>query len=77
MPSSTANLIITLGIILVVIGVIFSFGGDKLSWIGNLPGDINIKGKNTRVFIPITTMILLSVIVTIVTWLVRYLKSMM
>ncbi|HQF71942.1 MAG TPA: DUF2905 domain-containing protein [Promineifilum sp.] len=41
-------------------------GGRFFPWLGRLPGDIRIEGEHTRVFIPITTMILLSVIGTIV-----------
>ena len=62
MQQNTAKYIIIAGIGIVLIGLIFYFFGDKLKWIGNLPGDIKIENKNTRIYFPITTMILISII---------------
>nr|WP_274387657.1 DUF2905 domain-containing protein [Salsipaludibacter albus] len=46
-----------------------------LSWFGRLPGDIRIEGDSTRVFIPITSMVIASVVLTIVVNLVgRFLR---
>ena len=59
------------GIILVVAGLIIYFAGNKLSWIGHLPGDINIIKENVRVYIPITTMIILSVVLSLILYLIR------
>jgi uncharacterized protein HemY len=42
------------------------FAPGLFSWFGNLPGDIRIEGDNTRVFIPITSMIIVSVVLTLV-----------
>ena len=44
------------------VGIIWYFFGDKLGWIGNLPGDIKVEKENSGFYFPITTMILLSVI---------------
>ena len=41
-------------------------------WLGRLPGDIRIEGENTRIYIPITTCLLLSLVLTGVAWLIRY-----
>ncbi len=71
MNQSTAKYIILAGIAIVVIGTIFYFFGDKLKWIGNLPGDIKIENENTKVYFPITTMILVSIIGSILLNLVR------
>lgn len=65
------KLIIYIGLAIVAIGIIYYFFGDKLGWIGNLPGDINYKGENTRVYFPITTMILLSIVASLAMWLFR------
>jgi len=65
------KLIIYIGIALVVVGIVWHFFGDKLSWIGNLPGDIKIDNGNTKIFFPITTMILFSVVLSFFMWLFR------
>jgi hypothetical protein len=43
-----------------------------VNWFGRLPGDLRLGSGNTRVFIPITSMILLSIILTIVVNLFRH-----
>ena len=60
-----AKIFITAGIILVFIGLIIHFGGDKLSWFGNLYGDIKVVKSNFTFYSPITSMIILSVLLTI------------
>jgi uncharacterized protein (DUF3084 family) len=61
--------LIILGIVLVVAGVLISLG-DRLPFrIGRLPGDYVYRGKNTTVYFPIVTSILLSVVLTLVLWL--------
>ena len=71
MNQNTAKLIIFTGIAIVAIGILFYFFGDKLKWIGNLPGDIKIEKENTRVYFPITTMIVLSIVGSILLNLIR------
>jgi len=67
----TGKVLIIIGIILIIAGLIIYFAGNKLSWLGHLPGDIRIVRDNVRIFIPITTMILISVILTFIIWLIR------
>jgi len=62
---------ILFGIIFLVIGVILYFFGNNLNWLGKLPGDIRIERENFRMYLPITTMILLSVILTVIINLIR------
>ena len=64
------KLLIFLGIILVVVGALFSFGG-KLSWLGNLPGDIRIERPGFSFYFPLTTGILISAIVSLVVYFLR------
>lgn len=61
----TGKIIIGVGLLLVVIGVIVYFAGDKLNWLGRLPGDIRVEKENFRLYAPITTMILISVVISI------------
>lgn len=60
-----ARWFIIVGIILIVIGVVMHFIPNALNWFGKLPGDINIQKENSRVFIPITSMIIVSVVFSI------------
>lgn len=71
MNEETGKYIIITGIILVAAGVIIYFFHDKLYWLGRLPGDIRIERENFRFYFPITTMILLSIIFSLVLWLCR------
>ena len=66
---SLGLLIIGAGLTLAVVGLVVYFGG--LSWFGRLPGDIRYQGENSRVFVPITSMILASVVLTVLVNLFR------
>jgi uncharacterized membrane protein YidH (DUF202 family) len=66
---TTGTIIISLGIIAVVVGLLVMAGG--LNWFGRLPGDIRYERGNTRVYIPITTMVLLSLLLTLVSYVIR------
>lgn len=54
------TVVIVLGIVVVLIGVAMRFG--LLSWFGNLPGDFRWETGNSTVFIPITSMLIVSVV---------------
>ena len=57
--------------ILVVVGLIIYFAGNKMNWLGHLPGDIRIEKENVKIYFPIVTMILISVILTLLVNLIR------
>ena len=63
------RLLITLGVVLLVVGVLWPWLAK--SGLGRLPGDIVIERDNFRFYFPITTSILVSLIVTLVIWLFR------
>ena len=65
MIKSHANIIIIVGFILLVIGLLLRYT-NLLNNIGRLPGDILIKKENTTFYMPLTTMILLSIIVSLI-----------
>jgi uncharacterized membrane protein len=65
MNSQTGKWIIIAGILIIVIGIIIYFFHDKLNWLGKLPGDIRIEKENFRFYFPITTMIIVSVLLTL------------
>lgn len=57
------------GVLLVIIGILWPWLA-KLP-IGRLPGDIIISKPELKVYIPITTMVLISVIVSVILWLMK------
>jgi hypothetical protein len=59
------------GIVLVVIGAFFAFGGRLPFRLGRLPGDIAYQGKNSSFYFPIVTCIVLSVVVTLILWVIN------
>jgi hypothetical protein len=64
------RLLIVLGIILILIGVAVSLA-PKIPWLGQLPGDIFIKGERFSFYFPLATCILLSLILSLVVYLFR------
>jgi len=64
MMPSMGKMLITVGIVLGVIGLVFTYG-PKIPWLGKLPGDISIKKDNLFYYFPITTSIIISIILTI------------
>ena len=66
MNPQTGKWIIIAGIMIAVIGVLIYFFHDKFNWLGKLPGDIRIERDNFRFYFPITTMIIISSILTII-----------
>lgn len=60
------RMFILIGLAFLVLGVLITLGDRLPIKLGRLPGDIEWKGKNTTVYFPIATSILLSVILTVV-----------
>lgn len=71
MNQETGKYLLFIGLAVVLIGIIIYFFHDKLHWFGRLPGDIRVEKENFRFYFPITTMILISVLLTIIIKLVR------
>jgi hypothetical protein len=67
--------VIIIGAIIIVAGIVIWLLGDKLRFLGRLPGDIRIERENFKVFIPITTMILVSVVLSLILWLIQRFKG--
>lgn len=62
--------LVYIGILLVVVGVVFFLGG-KLPWLGRLPGDLMIERGGYTYYFPLTTCILISVIISLVLYFFR------
>lgn len=58
--------LIVAGCVLVIAGVLLHFFPNLFSWFGRLPGDIRIESERTRIYFPIVSMIILSVILSVV-----------
>lgn len=61
-----ARLFIIAGISLLLVGLALLYAPGLLNWFGRLPGDIHIERGQTRVFIPITSMIVVSLALTLI-----------
>jgi len=71
MQQTIGKYIMIIGILLIITGAIVYFSGGKMRWFGNLPGDIRIIRDNFRLFIPITTAVLISLLLTLIINLIR------
>ncbi len=68
-PGSVGSILVLAGLALVALGLLAMTGA--LDWFGRLPGDIRIERGNTRVYIPITSMVLVSVVLSVVIHVIR------
>jgi hypothetical protein len=62
------KLLIFFGVFLVILGAAFILAG-KIPWLGRLPGDIYIQRRNFTFYFPLTTSILLSVVLSLLLYL--------
>ena len=67
---SLGRMMIVFGALLIIVGALLSVGG-RLSWFGRLPGDIYIQKKNFTFFFPITTSIIISLLISLFLMLFR------
>lgn len=66
---STGMLIVAVGIVIVVLGLLYMSGA--LSWFGRLPGDLSFGEGRTRVYIPLASMLLVSLVLSLLMYLLR------
>jgi hypothetical protein len=69
MDRSVGLLVVAGGVFIIVVGILIYAGG--LSWFGRLPGDIRYESGNVRIYIPIVSMLLVSVALTLLFNLLR------
>ena len=67
---SLGKLLIIIGLVIAGIGVIFTLY-PKLPWIGKLPGDIMVEKDNFKFYFPVTTCIIISILLTLLFYLFR------
>jgi hypothetical protein len=72
MPDSTGvgRILIVIGLVVAGVGLVMVFAG-KIPFLGKLPGDFLFRGKNFSFYFPLTTSILISVILTLVLWFIN------
>lgn len=67
------RLLILVGLMLAGFGLLFVLAG-KVPWLGRLPGDIAVEGKRFTFYFPVVTCIVISVVLTLLVWLIQFLK---
>ncbi len=63
------QLIIVIGLALVVVGLVAMRGW--LGWFGHLPGDVRVERENVRVYVPIVSMLLISLLFSVLSYVLR------
>ena len=68
------KMLVVLGVVVIVAGVVLMPAGRAHVPLGRLPGDIVYRGKNTTFYFPLATSIIVSVVLSLVLWLVGRLR---
>lgn len=72
MSPQLGKLLVVLGLVLAVLGaVIWLGGGSAFSWFGRLPGDIRVERPGFHFYAPLASMLLVSLLLSLVLWLIR------
>ncbi len=69
MTGGPGPLLVGLGVALILIGLLFWSG--SLGWFGRLPGDIRIERESVRIYVPLASMLILSLVLSLILYLVR------
>ncbi len=70
MASGLGKLLVLLGVVLVVLGLVLQLSG-RIPWLGRLPGDIVIRREHFTFYFPLTTGIVISIVLSLLVWLLR------
>lgn len=63
------KILLITGIILAITGLILLLAGKSFSWFGHLPGDIRIRKEHFSFYFPLTSMLLISVLLSFILWI--------
>jgi hypothetical protein len=69
MPHGVGPLLVAAGVVLVLVGLLVWAGG--FGWFGRLPGDVRVERETVRVYVPWVSMLVLSIVLSLVLWIVR------
>ena len=72
--SDLGRMLVAIGALLVVVGLLLMLAGKINLPIGRLPGDIVLRGKNTTFYFPLMTSILLSVVLSLLLYVLGRLR---
>jgi hypothetical protein len=61
----TGRLLLALGLVLVVLGLVWLYAPGLLAWFGRLPGDVRIEREGFRFYFPLTSMLLVSLVLSL------------
>ena len=67
-PLGIGRTLLFLGIVLALVGLLLMFV-PRVPWLGRLPGDFSFGGEGWRVYIPLGTSLLISLVLSLVLWL--------
>lgn len=67
-------ILLILGLVLAGLGLIWILA-PSIPWLGRLPGDIRIERENFRFYFPLMTCLLLSVLLTLILWVIRLFRG--
>ena len=63
------QLIVVLGLVFIVVGLVTMRGW--LGWFGHLPGDVRVERPNARIYVPIVSMLLISILFSVLSYVIR------
>ncbi|MFO7815515.1 MAG: DUF2905 domain-containing protein [Halanaerobiales bacterium] len=65
------KILIYIGVTIALLGAIITAIDINLNWFGNLPGDIKVEKENFRLFFPITSMLIITIILNLIIYVIR------
>lgn len=68
------KILVVVGSVILLLGLGFMFW-DKIPFLGKLPGDIRVEKENFRFYFPITTGIVISILVSVILWIVSHFRK--
>lgn len=72
MTPQLGKLLVLLGLGIVLLGAfLWLDGGSLLGWFGRLPGDVRVERPGFRLYAPFVSMLLISLLLSLIMWLVR------
>lgn len=63
---SAGKILIFLGLVITAVGLVLNYAPWLINWFGRLPGDIRVEDENKFVFFPITSMLIISIVLSLI-----------
>jgi len=68
------KMLLIAGLLMAGVGVLLMFS-DRIPFLGKLPGDIHLRRDNLEVWIPVTTSVVVSLLISLVLWIIVQLRG--